>query len=139
MEHLPFRDGAFDVLVCSLSLQYVRQEKVGEVLSAWKRLLRSGGRLLLTYPNITTHQHLRRPGEDEALSWEELRDRVAGAGFSVMAEQAICRLLPPRMVAWSHGSRAGKLAAGLYYLAANRVLRPALARAYHALLVARAP
>jgi ubiquinone/menaquinone biosynthesis C-methylase UbiE len=47
---LPFDDAEFDVVVASSVLEYV--EDVGGVLSEWARVLRPGGTLAFTVPNM---------------------------------------------------------------------------------------
>jgi SAM-dependent methyltransferase len=49
---LPFRDGEFDALVCMDVLCHLRNR--GQVFREWHRVLRSGGRVLVTDPVVIT-------------------------------------------------------------------------------------
>ncbi|MFC7026182.1 class I SAM-dependent methyltransferase [Promicromonospora thailandica] len=123
-EPLPFADDAFDVVVCSLVLHYL--EDWDAPLAEFRRVLRPGGRLVLSVNHPTVFAHLRptedyfavhrfsdefRFGDQEATLtfWHRplhaMFDAFRGAGFAVsaVAEPAPApdtpvELLPPRIV-----------------------------------------
>jgi SAM-dependent methyltransferase len=51
-EPLPFRDGAFDAIVCMDAMCHLPDR--GRLLGEWRRVLRPGGRLLYTDPVVVT-------------------------------------------------------------------------------------
>ena len=78
---LPFREGAFDAVKATEILEHVAD--VGEALAECRRVLRSGGRLVITAPFL---ERLHGDPDDYAryteLMWERL---LAAAGLSVIA------------------------------------------------------
>lgn len=46
--HLPFADARFDFILCNSVLEYVRPAELGAVLGELRRVLKPGGRLLVT-------------------------------------------------------------------------------------------
>lgn len=68
---LPFADHAFDDVVASLVLHYL--EDWGPVLAEFRRVLRSGGRLIVSvnHPFVTYAMANPRPDYHSVTSWEE--------------------------------------------------------------------
>jgi SAM-dependent methyltransferase len=55
LRHIPFRDGAFDAVLCTETLEHLTDPQ--DVVREIARVLRSGGRLFLTAPlNFREHQ-----------------------------------------------------------------------------------
>lgn len=52
--HLPFSDGVFGEVVASDLLEHFSWRRTGEVLQEWRRVLRSGGELVVKVPNMHT-------------------------------------------------------------------------------------
>ncbi len=85
-----FSDGAFDVVVCHHALEHVPDPLA--TLEEAHRLLRSGGRLLLTVPHETERRYRRFRADEpnhHLFSWnpQTLGNlvRVAGFGFETVA------------------------------------------------------
>ncbi len=73
VEHLPFRAGAFDGLVCDDTIEHLPEDGVG--VAELARVTRGGGRLVLATPNRHNARILRR----------RLRDRLAGQRLPIEA------------------------------------------------------
>ena len=96
---LPFADGEFDTVTIVAALNHIPNR--AEVLVEVRRVLKPGGRLILTMipPGISTAWHrLRRqsdadqtergmkPGEVYGLTARDVRDLVTRAGFRITGE-----------------------------------------------------
>jgi len=96
-QRLPFADGAFDVILIRDLLHHVRER--GRVLSEVRRLLRSGGRLLLIEPNgrapLILLQAALVVAERGVLSStaDRLRGELEAAGLRVESHR-LCQPLP---------------------------------------------
>lgn len=97
--------GAFDVILCLETLEHIANDQ--RLLAGLARLLRPGGRLLLTAPHAA---HRRAPGE--AISLREdgghvrwgytpagLRQMCEGAGLRVLTEETITGVVTQQIVA----------------------------------------
>jgi ubiquinone/menaquinone biosynthesis C-methylase UbiE len=95
-QHLPFRDGSFDVVVCTLALSSIPDP--GEAVREMYRVLRAGGRLV-TVGHVASPHRLVRAGQRRL---ERLSVRLAGdhqtrqpypdivaAGFRVQQRQTL--------------------------------------------------
>ena len=82
---LPFRDGSFDAVVGQHVVEHLAD--VGVALCEWKRLLRSGGRLVLATPNARYPDpaHFADDSHTRVFSPSEMRDASERAGFAVEA------------------------------------------------------
>lgn len=119
VEEMPLEDGAFDVVLCQMGLQFV--EDRARALREMRRVLAPGGRLLLNVPGpanplfdtfdaaLERHVGPRAAGfvrqvfvMDDAA---EIRDLLSGAGFGeidVEAETMDLRLPPPEEFLWQY-------------------------------------
>src|SRR5262249_20603006 len=98
-EQLPFRDGAFDGLICNNSFHYYRQPKA--VLAEFHRVLRSGGQLILVdwcndfltnklsnWTLTLAHKlYIHRYALSHVYSVKEMTALLTGAGFRVTAAE----------------------------------------------------
>jgi ubiquinone/menaquinone biosynthesis C-methylase UbiE len=88
-ENLPFADATFDVLLSANVIHYLKDP--GAALSEWSRVLRSGGRLVITdwcadYLSIRLlGRFLRRyrPAHERAHRLDDFRARLTAHGFRV--------------------------------------------------------
>lgn len=99
LERLDFPDGTFEQIVCVEALEHVLDPH--RVLAEFRRTLKAGGRLVLSYPTVNRtamqrlHRALRigRPiGISEHLnewSFAELREHVTAAGFRLRTAEGI--------------------------------------------------
>ena len=118
-ESMPLPDGAFDVVLCQLSLQFVADRLRG--LREMRRVLTSGGRLVLNLPGpaapmfailadaMGRHIAPRAAGFVRGVfalyEEEELEDLLKAAGFRHVNTQAETRALslpPPRDFLWQY-------------------------------------
>jgi 2-polyprenyl-3-methyl-5-hydroxy-6-metoxy-1,4-benzoquinol methylase len=98
---LPFRDGAFDVVISSECIEHTLDPR--RALSELARVTRPGGLLLVTVPNrawrfsATIAAWLRlRPyeGYEHWLGWREMRRLLGRAGVSILEMRGF-HLVPP--------------------------------------------
>jgi len=131
---LPFRDGQFDAVVCSLSLMYLQGEGLRRCLGDVRRFLRPGGPFIFTYPTVSA----QRKANPEAVELEPpvLRRVLEAAGFTIEELSPFVPLVPKEIVDQSmrEPTRAAARAA---YDAAKATLT--LATSYHFVCVAGAP
>jgi SAM-dependent methyltransferase len=86
---LPFRDGAFDALFAGELVEHLPDPRPG--VDEFRRVLRPGGRLILTTPNrrrlanvVDGSERPYSPDHLSELSYEEARALLADAGFDVL-------------------------------------------------------
>ncbi len=86
---LPFKDAAFDVVVSICALEHFADDR--RALAEMGRVLKPGGRLLLTADSLTHRdfsdelrkRHARAHAVVRFYTVEDLRERLAAAGFTV--------------------------------------------------------
>ena len=78
IEHLPYADGTFDVVVAMGVLEYL--SGYGAALAEIRRVLRRGGHVILTVPNRTSAYHLAR---SSYLNMRRLLGRPRGTAMAV--------------------------------------------------------
>lgn len=86
---LPFKDAAFDVVVSICAIEHFADDR--RALAEMRRVLKPGGRLLLTADSLTNPgfgaefraRHARAHAVVRFYTVEDLRDRLAAAGFAV--------------------------------------------------------
>ncbi len=79
-ERLPFKDAAFDCVLCSESLQYLGNHAL--VFKEFSRVLKKGGRLVISIPNVlsaASRAYFRRRGYFQA--FKPVRTVDAGKGW----------------------------------------------------------
>lgn len=88
-EALPFRDGAFDLVVGQHVVEHLPD--VGAALREWKRLLKPRGRLALATPNARYPDpaHFADADHVRVFTPRELGDAIGRAGFELAACQTI--------------------------------------------------
>lgn len=95
LERLPFADGAFDGLASCHAVIHVPRERHGDVLREFHRVLRSGGRLLVTLgidPWEGTNPDWLDAGTEMFWSYhgrERNLELLAAAGFTVERETVV--------------------------------------------------
>ena len=105
--NLPFPDGAFDRALCLDVLEHLAYEQQPVALGELYRVLRRGGELLVTVPNlahlqsrihfllqgrlIRTASEVKHPGDRPAFEYLQLARR---AGFAVVRHQGIFPTVP---------------------------------------------
>lgn len=118
-EAMPLPDESFDVVLCQMGLQFVPDRRAA--LREMRRILASGGRLILNVPGPTPRlfaamgQALARHIGAEAAGFVnhvfslhdtgELQELIGGAGFhdvSVQVETKTLRLPPPDEFLWQY-------------------------------------
>ena len=77
LDHLPFREGTFDAILCTQALEHVEWPR--ESVSEFFRVLKSGGRLFLTVP--MSHAEHQMPHDYFRYTSAGLRSICAGGGF----------------------------------------------------------
>jgi SAM-dependent methyltransferase len=104
---LPFEDGSFDRALCLDVLEHLRYEDQPRALAELHRVLRSGGELLVSVPNlahlqsrvqflvrgrlIRTASEDKHPGDRPVLEYLQL---AARAGFTLIAREGIFPTVP---------------------------------------------
>jgi SAM-dependent methyltransferase len=85
---LPFRDGAFDAVFAGELIEHLPDPRRG--VAEFRRVLKHGGTLILTTPNRRRLANLAdgsarpySPDHLSELSYDELRDLLAGEGFAI--------------------------------------------------------
>jgi len=118
-EAMPLPDGSFDVVLCQMGLQFMPDKPAA--LREMKRVLASGGRLILNLPGPTPRlftimgEALARHAGAEAAGFvdhvfsihdaAEIRDLVGSAGFhdvSVQTDTRSLRLPLPEEFLWQY-------------------------------------
>lgn len=132
MTALPFKKESFDLILISLSLQYVLRERLSEGLRQWHSILRPQGRLIVSYPNLGRCGSLKRTRDDDAVAPGELRETARRCGFEVTQEESISRVVPAWIVR-SSTRPYSKWWSWIGFQAANLV-PPAIERSYHFVL-----
>jgi SAM-dependent methyltransferase len=103
-EALPVADATFDVVLCTMVLEHVIDPR--RVLSEARRVLRPGGRLVLTVPSVwpaheMPHDYWRftRSGLEQLLREFEFEGEIASLGglWSVVGQMAVLALSPIRV------------------------------------------
>jgi len=99
MKSLPFEEALFDIVVCSLSFQYLVPKDLKVTLDEIKRVLKVKGKLILSYPNILKN---RSPSPDAVeLKYIKLKQILVEKGFGIDKEKGICFLIPSVIVRMS--------------------------------------
>ena len=118
-EHLPFRDGAFDAVVCDDTVEHLPDDALGAAELA--RVTRAGGRVVVATPNRWSAQVLVRRVRDLRAG----RRRPASAYFAAeshlreytwpelvrLSRHAGLRVVSRRSVDWPGGGRRAVLSA----------------------------
>jgi SAM-dependent methyltransferase len=93
-ETLPFKAGSFDGLLCGEIIEHLFEPE--SVLEEWRRVIRDGGILILSTPNIerlTNRLNRQRqpfaPDHVNERSLAEWRELLEGAGFEVLTATGI--------------------------------------------------
>lgn len=135
MTAVPFKTGSFDAVACSLSLQYLSPDKLGECLSEVVRVLRENGRFLFSYPNIR-RGHPADPAH-AAIPRESLEEQLGRAGFRRLGIRSISPRLPALLFRWSF--KPGLKAVSYAYYRAARALGRKISRSYHYAVLCASP
>jgi len=91
MTKIPFRNNAFTLVLCSLSLHYLLPDELCLCLDEVKRVLWGKGRFAFSYPNMA----LKPPTSDAMeLEWEILETILRKSGFVVDSRKGISPFFP---------------------------------------------
>jgi 2-polyprenyl-3-methyl-5-hydroxy-6-metoxy-1,4-benzoquinol methylase len=80
-EHVPFPDGYFDAVLCLEVLEHIAFDR--EIIKEIVRVLRPGGRLLLSTPNAETVSLLTKPHHARHYDSSALASLLASAGLQI--------------------------------------------------------
>ncbi len=129
--HMGLETDGFDGAVCSLTLMYLADNDLRDCLVAVHRLLKSGGRFVVTYPTVGT---LRRPNPEAAeLEPAELAHRLEAAGFTVEEMTPICPMVEKEVVEAADDPARASAARSTYEQAKATMT---LDRSYHFVVLA---
>lgn len=92
-ENLPFKDGGFDLVLCSSTLQHVKNQRA--TLKEIRRVLGKNGRLVVTVPQTVRRSTFKKRGVYTMhFNLRILTDMLKECGFSVKKIE-ICGFFPP--------------------------------------------
>lgn len=96
MTDIPFGDGYFDVVLCSLSLHYLSQSELYRCLDEIRRVLKKWGWFAVAYPNTK----VKRWADDAiVLDWPVLEQMLEQSRFAIAGRTGITPYFPRWLIA----------------------------------------
>jgi SAM-dependent methyltransferase len=86
--NIPFKSYSYDIILGGEFIEHIRKEDISAVLSEFNRILKNGGRLMLTTPNpnsllvkIGRDDVMKAPSHFSIMSKKDLKNKLLLSGF----------------------------------------------------------
>lgn len=85
---IPIKDSSLDFIICSEVIEHLSKNKGRKFLNEVDRVMRTGGRVIITTPNANIDTHIREGADSHDSLWSmaDFKDkgyRVFGIGFKI--------------------------------------------------------